>query len=155
MVWVRLDEDRQATIGLTEEALRDYTELTKIRLPSEGEELNKDDVLGHVFAGRGRGLKIISPITGEILSVNEDLVDAPEVILEDPYEEGWLVRQSVQIPPEIDDLMNRYEFEDFVEEELQEQEDEDIYGGGDDYDDEEDYDDEDDDYYDDDEEDDY
>jgi glycine cleavage system H protein len=150
LVWVRLDDDRQATIGLTEEALRDYTELTKIRLPAEGEELTKEDVLGHVFAGRGRGLKIIAPLSGDILAINEDLLDAPEVILEDPYDEGWLVRLNMTAPLELDELMSRNEFEEFVEEELVE---DDIYADDDDYDDddyddEDDEDDEDDDYFD-------
>ncbi|MDR0549252.1 MAG: glycine cleavage system protein H [Deltaproteobacteria bacterium] len=151
LVWVRLDDDRLATIGLTEEALRDYTELTKIRLPAEGDELTKDDVLGHIFAGRGRGLKIIAPISGEILAVNEDLMDAPEAIIEDPYDEGWLIRQTVPIMSEIDDLMTRYEYEDFFEEE---QEESDVYD--DDYEDDEDYDEDedDDDYFDDEDEDD-
>jgi glycine cleavage system H protein len=135
LVWVRLDDEHQATIGLTEEALRDYTELTKIRLPSEGEDFTKDEVLGHLFAGRGRGFKIIAPMSGEILAVNEDLMDAPEAILEDPYEEGWLVRQSVTVISEVEDLMTRYEYEDFVEEELLDEDDEDAFGDDDEYDD--------------------
>ncbi|MDR1870465.1 MAG: glycine cleavage system protein H [Deltaproteobacteria bacterium] len=157
LVWVRLDDERQATIGLTEEALRDYTELSKIRLPSEGEEYAKDDTIGHVFAGRGRGLKIIAPLSGEVLAVNDDLLDTPEVILEDPYEDGWLIKLSSPAPAEVEDLMTRYEYEDFVEEELDDEEDS-FLSDDDDYDDdddEDDFDDEDDDYFDDDDEDDY
>jgi glycine cleavage system H protein len=153
LVWVRMEEGGQVTVGLTEEALRDFTELTKIRLPAEGEEYNKEDAIGHVFVGRGRGLKIIAPLSGEVLGINEDLLDAPETILEDPYEEGWLIRQTAAFMSEFDDLMTRDEYEDFVEEELLEDDDYD-----DDYDDEDDYDedeDEDDDYFDSDDEDEY
>ncbi|MDR1606983.1 MAG: hypothetical protein LBT38_01040, partial [Deltaproteobacteria bacterium] len=147
LVWARVD-DGQATIGLTEEALRDYTELTKIRLIQEGEELSKDDILGQVFAGRGRGLKIIAPITGEVLAVNEDLLDAPDAILDDPYEEGWLIKQTVAIPLELSELMTRYEYEDFVEEELLE-DDEDLEDDDEDFEDEDDFDEDDDDFFDD------
>ena len=151
-LWVRLEDDNQATIGLTDEALEDFDELTKIRLPAEGDEFSKDEPFGRLSVGSGTGLRLLSPLSGEVLAINEDIVDTPEAILEDPYEEGWLIRLDLNSMSEYDDLMTREEYDEFIDEEsgegLDDEDDEE-------YDDDEEYeedDDEDDYYYDDDDE---
>ena len=147
-LWIRLEDDNQATIGLTEEALEDYDELTKIRLPAEGDEFSKDESFGRISVGSGTGLRLLSPLSGEVVAVNDDIVDAPDAILEDPYEEGWLIRMELNSMSEYDDLMTREEYDEFIEDEFGENVDDD-----DDYDeDEELYDDDDEYYYDDDDE---
>jgi len=147
-LWVRLEDDNQATIGLTEEALEDYDELTKIRLPSEGDEFSKDESFGRISVGSGTGLRLLSPLSGEVVAVNDDIVDAPDAILEDPYEEGWLIRIELNSMSEYDDLMTREEYDEFIEDEFG-----DAIDDEDDFEEEEDvYDDEDDYYYDDDDE---
>lgn len=150
-LWIRLEEDNQVTIGLTDEALEDYDEVTKLRLPAEGDEFSKDEIFGRLSAGRGVGLRLLAPLSGEVVAVNEDIVDAPEALLEDPYEEGWLIRLEAGSMSEYDDLMTRDEYDEFIDEEfgddgLDDDEEAEDY----DDDDEEDYDD--DYYYDDDDE---
>ncbi len=117
-LWVRLEEDNQATIGLTDEALEDYDELTKIRLPAEGDEFSKDEPFGRLSVGSGTGLRLLSPLSGEVVAINEDIVDAPEAILEDPYEEGWLIKLELSNMSEFDDLMTREEYDEFIDEEF-------------------------------------
>ena len=117
-LWVRLEDDNQVTIGLTDEALEDYDELTKIRLPAEGDELAKDETFGRLSVGSGVGLRLLSPLSGEVVAVNEDIVDAPEAILEDPYEEGWLIRLEASSMSEYDDLMTRDEYDEFIDAEF-------------------------------------
>jgi glycine cleavage system H protein len=153
-LWVRLEDDNQVTIGLTDEALEDYDELTKIRLPAEGDEFSKDEAFGRLSVGSGSGLRLLSPVSGEIVAINEDIVDTPEAILEDPYEEGWLIRMDLNAMSEYDDLMTREEYDDFIDEEYGDDSDDDAdLDDEEDEDDgyEEDEDDEDDYYYDDDE----
>lgn len=154
-LWVRLDDDNHATIGVTEEALEDKNDITKIRLPSEGDEFSKDEPFGRLGVSGGNaaaGFKLYAPLSGEIIAVNDDLVDAPEAILEDPYEEGWLVRMEISAMSEYDDLMTREEYDDFVSEDFPDEDiddDDDELDGGDDIlldDDEEDDDDDYDDY---------
>lgn len=116
-LWVRLEDDNQVTIGLTDEALEDYDELTKIRLPAEGDEFSKDESFGRLSVGSGTGLRLLSPLSGEVVAVNEDIMDAPEAILEDPYEEGWLIRMDLNSMNEYDDLMTREEYDEFIDEE--------------------------------------
>jgi glycine cleavage system H protein len=151
-LWVRLDDDNHVTIGLTEEALRDYDEVTKIRLPSEGDDFSKDDLMGRMSVGHGAGLKLMAPVSGEILLVNEDVVDSPEEIMEDPYEAGWLLRMSLLAMSEYDNLMTREEYDDFILDDYQDEEDDKDDEDDDDFDDEEDED-EDEDFDDDDDED--
>jgi glycine cleavage system H protein len=114
-LWVKLDDDGNALIGLTEEGLEDYLELSGIRLPNEGDEFQKDQSFGRVSVAKSISFKLISPFAGEILAVNEDILDAPEVILEDPYEEGWLVKMIVNSMSEYDDLMTFDEYEQYLD----------------------------------------
>jgi glycine cleavage system H protein len=120
-----LDDDNHATIGLTEEALRDFDEVTKIRLPAEGDDYSKDDPFGRLSVGHGSGLKLFAPFSGEVLMVNEDVLDSPEEIMEDPYEAGWLLRMSIHSMSEYDNLMTRDEYDDFILEDFQDDDEED------------------------------
>lgn len=148
-LWVRLEDDNQVTIGLTDEALEDLTELNKLRLPAEGEEFSKDEAFGRVSVGSGTGFRLLSPVSGEVVAVNDDILDAPEALLEDPYEEGWLIRMELNSMNEYDDLMTRDEYDEFIDDELGD----DSFDDDDDYDEDDDaFDDEDDYYYDDDDE---
>ncbi|MDR1052112.1 MAG: glycine cleavage system protein H [Deltaproteobacteria bacterium] len=148
-LWVKLEDVGHVTVGLTEEGLKEFEDLGSPRnLPQEGEDINKDDVLCRISeADKGRGMKLLSPLTGEITAVNPEIADSPEIILEDPYEEGWLVQMSFSSDQEYDDLMSREEYDDYVAED----EDDD----DDDYYDDDDEEEEDDDYFDDDDDDEY
>jgi glycine cleavage system H protein len=123
-MWVRVDEDQQAFIGLTEEALQDKDEVTRLRLPAEGEEFTKDEPFGRLTAKR-TVIRLFAPISGEVVEVNEEVLDAPEMVLEDPYEEGWLLRVDIIDMAEVDELMSREEYEDYLSEDFPD-EDEDI-----------------------------
>lgn len=155
-LWIRLEEDNQAIIGLTDEALEDYDELISIRLPTEGDEFSKDEPFGRLSVGTtGTGLRLLAPVSGEVVAVNEDIVDTPEAILEDPYEEGWLIRLDLTSMSEYDDLMTRDEYDEFIDEgfggDSLDDSDEDEYDEDEDYDEDDDY--EEDDYDDDDDDD--
>ncbi|MDR2199478.1 MAG: glycine cleavage system protein H [Deltaproteobacteria bacterium] len=160
-VWVRIEEENTALIGITEEPLANVQNFDRIKFPQEGVEVSKDEVFGYIMEDKKSLFTLISPLTGEILSVNEDIEDAPEVLLEDNYEEGWLIRLLIQDPDELEDLMTRQEYEHYVSEAEEEDEDEDeededdfLEEDEDDEDEDEDEDDDDeDDYYDDDDDD--
>jgi glycine cleavage system H protein len=117
-LWVRIDEDSQATIGLSEEALQDGEEIVKVRLPSEGDEIIKEESVGRLTTSRPAVFRIYAPVTGEVVDVNDDIIDAPEMILEDPYEEGWLIRVEMSSITDFDELMTRDEYEDYIADSL-------------------------------------
>lgn len=123
-LWVRLDVDNRATIGVSEEAFGDQTEIKSLELPSEGDEIIKDEVFG-IIRTVGAGLfRLYAPLSGDITEVNEEALDVPDVIVEDPYLEGWLIRVEFSNMTEFDDLMTRDEYEEFFEEEDLEEEEE-------------------------------
>ena len=115
-MWVRLDEDGHALIGLTEEMLQDKDEITRLKMPDEGEEFTKDEPFGHLVTESSSVQQLFAPISGEVLEINDEVVDTPEMIMEDPYEEGWLLRISVIDEDEYHELMNRAEYEDYLSE---------------------------------------
>ncbi|MDR2339400.1 MAG: glycine cleavage system protein H [Deltaproteobacteria bacterium] len=149
-IWVRIEEENTALIGITEEPLRNIQNFDRIKFPLEGAELSKDEVFGNILEDKKSLFNLVSPLSGEVLSVNEDIDDAPDVLLEDNYEEGWLIRLLVQDPDELEDLMTREEYENYVNENGDDDVDDDYSDDDDDYDEDEDDDDE---YYDDDDDD--
>jgi glycine cleavage system H protein len=115
-VWVRMDDDIQATLGLTDYLQETLGEIYSIRLPEEGEDFIKDESFGAVEAKGGRR-DLKAPISGEVLEINYEAVEVPEIINEDPLSEGWLVRVEMTSSQEFDDLLTEEEYEDYLSEE--------------------------------------
>jgi glycine cleavage system H protein len=115
-VWVRMDDDTQATIGLTDYLQEKLGEILSLRLPEEGEEFVKDEPFSVVEAKHGRrALK--APISGEVVEVNYEAAEMPEIVNEDPLTEGWLVRVEMASGQEFDELLTEEEYEDHLSEE--------------------------------------
>jgi glycine cleavage system H protein len=94
------EEDGIITIGINEEGLQDITEINSIDLPPEQEKVEADTAFGSVESDDGT-IDIVSPFDGTIIELNAQVVEDPAVLMEDPYEEGWLVR--IEVAGEIDD----------------------------------------------------
>ena len=120
-VWVRMDDDIRATLGLTDYVQEKLGEIYGVRVPEEGEELIKDETFGIVEAKNGRR-ELTAPISGEVIEVNYDAMEVPEIINEDPLAEGWLVKVELGSSTEFDELLTEDEYADFLseEEELEE-----------------------------------
>jgi glycine cleavage system H protein len=113
--WVRMDDDTQATIGLTDFLQEKLGEIYALRLPEEGEEFIKDEPFSMIEAKNGRWeLKV--PISGEIIEVNYEAAEVPEIINEDPLTEGWLIKVEMTSGQEFDDLLTEEEYEDYLSE---------------------------------------
>ena len=94
------EEDGIITIGINDEGLADITEINTIDLPPEQEKVEADTAFGSVESDDGT-IDIVSPFEGTIIEINAQVVEDPAVLMEDPYEEGWLVR--IEVAGEIDD----------------------------------------------------
>lgn len=94
------EEDGIITIGINDDGLEDITEINTIDLPPEQEKVEADLAFGSVESDDGT-IDIQSPFDGTIIEINQQVVDDPAVLMEDPYEEGWLVR--IEVTGEIDD----------------------------------------------------
>ena len=101
--WVRIEGD-QATIGITDFAQGELGDIVYVEVETVGESLHKEAVFGTVEA-----VKTVSdlflPLTGEITAFNEDLEDTPELVNEDPYNQGWIIKMKISDLSQIEALL--------------------------------------------------
>ena len=102
--WARIDGD-EATLGVTWFAQDALGELVHYEPPQEGQQIAKDASYGEVESVKAVS-DVISPLSGEVLEVNEKVVGEPETVNADPYGEGWLVRIRLSDPSEVDALLD-------------------------------------------------
>ena len=102
--WARIDGD-EAVLGITWYAQDALGELVHYEAPDEGSTISKDESYGEVESVKAVS-DLIAPLSGEVLEVNQAVVDAPETVNEDPYGAGWLVRIRVGEPSEVDSLLD-------------------------------------------------
>jgi glycine cleavage system H protein len=117
-VWARLESDNRVTIGISDFAQQDYGEIYSVKLPEEGIELVKDEPFGTLEAASSNWVDLYAPVSGEILEVNCELEESPEIINEDPLQDGWLIRMSVPSMVEFDELLTEEEYEEYLKEEF-------------------------------------
>ena len=121
-IWVRMDNDIQVTLGITDYLQQKLGEIYSLPLPEEGEEINKDEPFGTIEGKNGRQ-ELIAPISGEVIEQNYETVEVPEIVNEDPLSEGWLLKVEMSASLEFDDLLTEEEYEDFLAEEEESEED--------------------------------
>ncbi|HUF01969.1 MAG TPA: glycine cleavage system protein GcvH [Gaiellaceae bacterium] len=102
--WARIDGD-EATLGITWFAQDSLGELVHFEPPEVGATVAKDASYGEVESVKAVS-DIVSPLSGELLAVNQKAVDEPEIVNEDPYGEGWLVRIRLSDPSEAGSLLS-------------------------------------------------
>ncbi len=110
--WV-LIEGETATIGITEFAQSELGDIVYVEVETVGETLEANEIFGSVEA-----VKTVSdlylPLTGTITELNEDLEGNPEVINEDPYGKGWMIKMKIENVDELKDLMSAQQYQDLV-----------------------------------------
>jgi len=116
--WIKI-EDNIATIGITDYAQEKLGDIVYVELPDVGETLEKGDAFGSVESVKSVS-DCYTPVAGEVIEVNDLLVESPEAINEDPYGEGWMVKIKLQKNQQLDDLMTNVEYENYVSEESEE-----------------------------------
>jgi glycine cleavage system H protein len=102
--WARVEGDT-ATLGITWYAQDALGELVHFEPPEEGAQVAKDESYGEVESVKAVS-DVIAPLSGEVIEVNQAIVDAPETVNEDPYGNGWLVKIRLSEPSEVDDLLD-------------------------------------------------
>ena len=104
--WARL-EDGEAILGITWFAQDALGELVHFEPPETGAQVARDSSYGEVESVKAVS-DLIAPLSGEVLEVNQTVVNAPETVNEDPYGEGWLIRIRLDDPAEVDSLLDAY-----------------------------------------------
>jgi glycine cleavage system H protein len=113
--WVRLEGD-VATIGISDFAQDQLGEVVYVDLPSVGDVVSTGESFGEVESVKSVS-ELFSPVSGEIIEVNEVLEDAPETVNEDCYDAGWMIKVKVEDTAEVEALMDADEYEAYIAEE--------------------------------------
>jgi len=113
--WVRLDGD-VATIGISDFAQDQLGEVVYVDLPSAGDSVTAGESFGEVESVKSVS-ELFSPVSGEIVEVNDALDDAPETVNADPYGDGWMIKVKLADPAEVDALMDADAYEAYLAEE--------------------------------------
>jgi len=108
--WVLAGDDGQVTVGITDHAQELLGDMVFIELPEIDHELSAGDECSVVESVKAAS-DIYAPVTGTIVAVNENLADAPELINEDPYGEGWMFRMKISDAGQLDELLDAASYE--------------------------------------------
>jgi glycine cleavage system H protein len=112
--WVRV-EGEEAVIGISDYAQDQLSDIVYVELPEVGDSIERGDVFAVVESVKAAS-DVYMPVSGEIVEINEELEDSPELVNSDPYGEAWFVRVAMADPDELDDLMDADAYKAFVEE---------------------------------------
>ena len=110
--WLKLT-DNTATVGITDHAQSELTDIVFVELPEIGKEIKKGEELCVVESVKSVS-EIYSPISGKVANVNKKLEDAPETINESPYDEGWLVEIEVKDKSEFNSLLDAEAYKEMI-----------------------------------------
>lgn len=113
--WARKKGD-EIVVGITDYAQDALSDIVYVELPEVGDTFEQADNFGVVESVKAAS-DLYMPVSGEIVAINEELEESPELINEDPYGEGWMIRVAPSDPTEFDTLMDTDAYEIYVAEE--------------------------------------
>ena len=113
-VWVRV-EGSEAVLGLSDYLQDQMGEITSLELPDLGDVIRATRRMGSVESNDASS-PIEAPITGEVVEVNAEALDNPDLVNNDPYSDGWLLRVKMDDPSELEDLIGEEEYAELTPE---------------------------------------
>ncbi|GGO87729.1 glycine cleavage system H protein [Marinobacterium nitratireducens] len=103
--WIRVESDGTVTVGVTDHAQDLLGDVVFVELPGAGTELSAGDEAGVVESVKAAS-DIYAPLSGEVIEINEDLEESPELVNSDPYGDGWFFKLKLSDTSELDDLLD-------------------------------------------------
>jgi len=110
--WIRVQDD-VCVLGITEFAQQELGEVVFVELPEVGQVFDAGDEVGTIESVKAVA-EVYTPLAGEVVEINEAVVDDPELINEDPHQEGWLIKVRFSSAADLKDLMNAEKYEEYV-----------------------------------------
>jgi len=110
--WVKVDGD-VCVVGITEFAQQELGEVVFVELPEVGQVFNSGDELGTIESVKAVA-EVYTPVAGEVLEINDAVIEDPELLNEDPQGEGWLVRIRFSSASDLKELMSAEKYEEYV-----------------------------------------
>ena len=111
--WVKIDLDI-ATIGITDFAQRELGDIVYVEIESVGHNLTVEEVFGTVEAVKTVS-DLFMPISGEVLEFNKILEDTPEIVNDEPYDSGWIIKIKVDDPSQVKDLLSPNKYKQLIQ----------------------------------------
>jgi glycine cleavage system H protein len=110
--WIHVDDDDVATVGITDFAQSELGDVVFVELPEVGAEVTAGDEISVVESVKTAS-DIPAPVSGEVVAVNDQLGETPELINSSPYDKGWIFRIRISNSSELEDLLNASEYTEF------------------------------------------
>ena len=114
--WVSVNEDGLVTVGISDHAQEALGDIVFVELPEAGASVNSKEEVAVVESVKAAS-DIYSPLTGEVVEINESLLDSPETVNASPYELGWFFKLRMENEAELDDLMNSESYSEYCDNE--------------------------------------
>jgi glycine cleavage system H protein len=114
--WVRDEEDGTVVIGITDHAQELLGDLVFVELPEVGDTVDAGAECAVVESVKAAS-DVYSPVSGEVIAINETLVDTPETVNQDAFGDGWLFQVRISAPAELDDLLDADAYSEVMESE--------------------------------------
>ena len=102
--WVRVDGD-EGVIGISDYAQSELNDVVYVELPEVGDALEKDEEFGTVESVKAAS-EMYAPVSGEVIAVNHELEDSPDLVNSDPFGAGWMIRVKLMSPRELEGLLD-------------------------------------------------
>jgi len=111
--WLRVEDDL-CVLGITEFAQQELGEVVFVELPEIGQVFDANDELGTIESVKAVA-EVFTPVAGEVVEVNDAVVDDPELLNEDPHGEGWLIKVRFSSADDLKTMMKSEEYEEYVQ----------------------------------------
>ncbi|KPK61536.1 MAG: glycine cleavage system protein H [Gammaproteobacteria bacterium SG8_31] len=112
--WVREEDDGSVIVGITDHAQSALGDLVFVEAPETGSEVSAGDACAVVESVKAAS-DVYSPVTGEVIEANDALADSPELVNQDPYGDGWIMRIQLADPTELEDMLDAKAYEATLE----------------------------------------
>ncbi len=114
-LWVKFEKEDDAVVGVTDYGQHQLGDVVYVELPQVGTKVEAGEKVASVESVKA-AVDVLSPLSGEIISVNEDLKEEPDLVNTDPYGDGWIFEIKLDDPSEIEDLMTAEDYRAYLEE---------------------------------------
>ncbi|MCS7228448.1 MAG: glycine cleavage system protein GcvH [Candidatus Kryptonium sp.] len=111
--WIRIEDDSIGVVGITDYAQSELGDIVYVDLPAIGKTVKQLESFGTIEAVKAVS-DLFSPISGEIIEVNEKLKDSPDLINKDPYGEGWIIKIKIKDLSELDNLLSAEDYRKLI-----------------------------------------
>ena len=112
--WVRIESDNSAVVGITDFAAESLGDVVFVELPEVGSNLTQFEKMGEIESVKAVS-DLYSPVSGTITERNDSVIDAPELVNDSPFDDGWMLRVNLADSAQLDNLMNHAEYQAMLE----------------------------------------